>query len=141
MAREGLAIKSNLLQICQLKNEDDLVEARSAVKMHAADLAFSAVNQTKIVTAASELGRNVLEHGLGGSVQIDRVASAEANGLRLIFKDSGPGIENMDLALTDGYTSKKGLGLGLTGSKRLMDEFEITSQLEVGTTVIVTKWK
>jgi serine/threonine-protein kinase RsbT len=109
--------------------------------MHARDLGFSSLNQTKIVTAASELGRNVLEHGLGGTLQIDRVSNEENIGLQLTFKDDGPGIDNIELALTDGYTSKKGLGLGLTGSKRLMDEFEILSKPLAGTTVTVIKWK
>jgi serine/threonine-protein kinase RsbT len=113
---------------------------RASIKMHAADLGFSLVNQTKIVTAASELGRNLIEHGLGGSVKIERVQSDEGVGIRLIFQDSGPGIEDIDLALSDGYTSKKGLGLGLSGSKRLMDEFEIESAPGQGTTITVTKW-
>lgn len=99
------------------------------------------MNQTKIITAASELGRNVLEHGFGGDVHIERVQRQERIGLCMTFTDSGPGIENVNLALTDGYTSKKGLGLGLTGSKRLMDEFELTSIPGQGTTVSVTKWK
>ena len=99
------------------------------------------MNQTKIITAASELGRNVLEHGLGGDVHIERVQHQEKLGLRMTFIDSGPGIENLNLALADGYTSKNGFGLGLTGSKRLMDEFELTSSQGQGTTVSVTKWK
>lgn len=118
-----------------------MLEARSAIKMHAMDLAFSSINQTKVITAASELGRNVLEHGLGGIVKIERVAGFERIGLKLTFKDSGPGIVDMELALTDGYTSKKGLGLGLTGSKRLMDDFVIESIPDEGTTVTVIKWK
>ncbi len=117
------------------------MHARQAIKLHAADLAFSTMNQTKIITAASELGRNVIEHGMGGDVRIERVQNYGNMGLRMTFRDSGPGIENVDLALTDGYTSKNGLGLGLTGSKRLMDEFELTSEPGRGTTVSVTKWK
>lgn len=104
-------------------------------------MSFSTLNQTKIVTAASELGRNVIEHGLGGSMQVDKVTSDGQVGMRMTFKDSGPGIANMDLALTDGYSSQKGMGLGLTGSKRLMDEFELRSQPNAGTTVVVIKWK
>lgn len=141
MARENLALSANLLQICQLHSEDDLLDARAAVKMHAKDMSFSTLNQTKIVTAASELGRNVIEHGLGGSMQVDKVTSDGQVGMRMTFKDSGPGIANMDLALTDGYSSQKGMGLGLTGSKRLMDEFELRSQPNAGTTVVVIKWK
>lgn len=141
MARESLAIDGVILQVCALRGEEDLVNARQAIKLHAVDLGFSIMNQTKIITAASELGRNVLEHGLGGDVHIERVQDDDRVGLRMVFKDSGPGIEDMTLALTDGYTSKNGLGLGLTGSKRLMDEFDITSSPGEGTTVSVTKWK
>lgn len=129
-----------MLQHCDLKTEDDLVMARAAIKLHSSDLGFSKLNQTKIVTAASELGRNVLEHGLGGHLKIELIDEFGRKGLRLIFEDKGPGIVDMDAALTDGYTSKKGLGLGLTGSKRLMDEFSIQSQPGEGTTVMVTKW-
>ena len=141
MARENINNHKELLQVCPLRTEEDLVDARQAIKLHAVDLAFSIMNQTKIITAASELGRNVLEHGLGGDVYIERVQSHEKLGLRMTFIDSGPGIENINLALTDGYTSKNGLGLGLTGSKRLMDEFELASTPGHGTTVSVTKWK
>lgn len=130
-----------MLQICKLTSETDLVDARQAIKMHACDMGFSIVNQTKIVTAASELGRNVLEHGLGGNVQIDKVSDEERTGIRLTFKDSGPGIGDLEMAMTDGFSSKNGLGLGLTGSKRLMDEFELNTKPNLGTTVIVTKWK
>lgn len=109
--------------------------------MHARDLNFSVVSQTKLMTAASELGRNVLEHGLGGSLQIDKLLGPDGSvGIRMTFIDSGPGISDMELAMTDGYTSKNGLGLGLTGSKRLMDEFEIVSATGRGTKVVVTKW-
>lgn len=130
-----------LLSFQELRTEEDLVQMRSTIKMHAVDLGFSGLNQTKIVTAASELGRNVIEHGLGGNVVIERVDDVERLGLRMVFKDLGPGIPNMDLALSDGFTSKKGLGLGLSGSKRLMDEFEVISEPGQGTSVTVTKWK
>ena len=116
------------------------MNARASVKMHAKDLKFSIVNQTKIVTAASELGRNVLEHGDGGELIIEIVDEPGRSGLRMTFMDRGPGIENIDLALTDGYSSKKGMGLGLTGSKRLMDEFEIQPRDGTGTIVVVIKW-
>lgn len=129
-----------MLQFCDLKTEDDLVMARAAIKLHSSDLGFSKLNQTKIVTAASELGRNVLEHGLGGHLKIELVDEYGRKGLRLIFEDKGPGIVDMEAALTDGYTSKNGLGLGLTGSKRLMDEFSIQSRPGEGTTVMVIKW-
>jgi serine/threonine-protein kinase RsbT len=129
-----------MLQICELKSEDDLVQARASIKMHSVDLGFSKLNQTKIVTAASELGRNVLEHGLGGRLRIEQVNTGGRQGLKLIFEDSGPGIPDLELALSDGYTSKNGLGLGLSGSKRLMDDFKINSSPGKGTTVEVTKW-
>jgi serine/threonine-protein kinase RsbT len=129
-----------MFQICQLTSEDDLVQARASIKMHSVDLGFSKVNQTKIVTAASELGRNVLEHGNGGRLRIEQISMGGRQGLRLIFEDSGPGIPDINLALADGYTSKNGLGLGLSGSKRLMDEFKIDSLPGQGTTVEVTKW-
>lgn len=102
---------------------------------------FSTLNQTKLVTAASELGRNVIEHGLGGSMQVESVTNGELVGMRMTFKDTGPGIIDMQLALTDGYSSQKGMGLGLTGSKRLMDDFELESVPNAGTTVVVIKWK
>lgn len=141
MARESIDLsQSALLEFCNLKTEDDLVQARAAIRLHSSDLGFSKLNQTKIVTAASELGRNVLEHGLGGSLKIEKITNSGRDGLRLVFEDSGPGIADMELALTDGYTSKNGLGLGLTGSKRLMDDFQIDSQLGIGTRVAVTKW-
>lgn len=142
MARESLDVGwTTLLQYCDLKTEDDLVQARAAIKLHSADLGFSKVNQTKLITAASELGRNVIEHGLGGFLKIEKISADEMQGLKLVFEDSGPGIEDMELAMTDGYTSKNGLGLGLTGSKRLMDDFSIESQVGIGTKVSVIKWK
>ncbi len=129
-----------LLAFHELKTEEDLLQMRSAVKMHAEDIGFSKLNQTKIVTTASELGRNVLEHGNGGRVMIEHIKELDRSGLRMIFQDEGPGIDNVEKALVDGYTSKCGLGLGLSGSKRLMDDFELISQLNNGTTVTVTKW-
>lgn len=141
MARESLTFSTQLLQFCHLTNEDDLLEARAIVKMHAKDMNFSTLNQTKLVTAASELGRNVIEHGLGGSMQVESVTNGELVGMRMTFKDTGPGIIDMQLALTDGYSSQKGMGLGLTGSKRLMDDFELESVPNAGTTVVVIKWK
>ncbi|HEY9712495.1 MAG TPA: anti-sigma regulatory factor [Chroococcales cyanobacterium] len=130
-----------LLQVCPLSTNDELIEARQAVKLHAADMKFSPVNQTKLITVTSELGRNAMLHGLGGTLCIDLVSSGSKVGMRLTFQDAGPGIEDIELALTDGYTTKNGLGLGLSGSKRLMDDFTIKSEVQVGTTVCVIKWK
>ena len=129
-----------LLNYSELKDEDSLVDVRGLVRMHAKDLGFSTLNQTKIMTAASELSRNVVEHGLGGSVRMERLQVDDRIGLRLTFEDSGPGIADLSLALQDGFTSKNGLGLGLSGSKRLMDEFDLQSEVGVGTKVVVTKW-
>lgn len=141
MATESRHLCIELLQLCKLVTEEDLSQARLACKTHAVDLQFSVMNQTKIVTAASELGRNAIEHGAGGTLRIEKLDAEEREGLRLTFKDSGPGIADMQLAMTDGYSTGKGLGLGLTGAKRLMDDFEIVSAPDQGTTVIVTKWK
>jgi serine/threonine-protein kinase RsbT len=102
---------------------------------------FSLVDQTKLVTAASELARNTLTHGGGGSARIEVVEEGGRQGIRLVFEDRGPGIEDLKLALTDGYSTGQGLGLGLSGSRRLVNEFEITTKVGEGTRVAVTKWK
>jgi serine/threonine-protein kinase RsbT len=141
VAREAVNARGELLQVCPLTNEEEIIDARAVVKMHAKDLGFSVLNQTKIVTAVSELARNVVEHGLGGTMRIESVENLETNGLRMTFKDEGPGIADIDMAMTDGYTSQKGMGLGLTGSKRLMDQFKLESTPGEGTTVVITKWK
>lgn len=122
-------------------SESDIVQVRATVKRLIAGVGFSAVNQTKIVTAASELARNTLDYGLGGSVKIEIVENGGRLGVRLRFEDKGPGIADVQLALKDGYTTGGGMGLGLSGSKRLMDDFAIQTQLGEGTTVMVTKWK
>jgi serine/threonine-protein kinase RsbT len=123
------------------RSETDVVLVRQAVRKWAAELGFSLVDQTKIVTAASELARNSLIHGGGGSVLLEALAEGVRKGLRLTFEDQGPGIPDIELALKDGYTTGNGLGLGLSGSKRLMTEFEIVSRVGEGTRVTVTKWK
>ena len=121
--------------------ETDVVLVRQAVRKWAAELGFSLVDQTKIVTAASELARNTLIHGGGGTVRLEALTEGVRKGLRLTFEDKGPGIADIELALRDGYTTGGGLGLGLSGSKRLMNEFEIVSRVGEGTRVTVTKWK
>jgi serine/threonine-protein kinase RsbT len=141
MGPKSLALHGTLLGYRELLDEDALVDVRASVKMHAKDYGFSILNQTKLVTAASELGRNVIEHGLGGYFWIEKISADGRDGLRLLFEDSGPGIPDTELAFSDGYTSRKGLGLGLSGSKRLMDEFEMVTSSEEGTTIAVTKWK
>lgn len=124
----------------EITSEDDLMQIKASVKRISALLGFSLVNQTKIITAAAELSRNTLIYGLGGDFKICVLDDSRRKGLQMIFSDSGPGIEDIEQAMKDGFTSGKGMGLGLGGSKRLMDEFDIKSALGVGTTVSVTKW-
>lgn len=124
-----------------IKTEDDIAVVRSSVKRVVALLNFSLISQTKIITAASELARNVLEHGGGGSAKIQLVDEIERVGVRLLFEDTGKGIPDIDKAMEDGYSTGKGMGLGLGGAKRLMDEFSIESTVETGTKVSVTKWQ
>ncbi len=124
-----------------VRSETDVVLVRQAVRKWAAEIPFSLVDQTKIVTAASELARNTLIHGGGGTVRLEALTEGVRKGLRLTFEDQGPGISDIELALKDGYTTGTGLGLGLSGSKRLMTEFEIVSRVGEGTRVTVAKWK
>ena len=125
----------------QIDSGEQLVTVRQAVRAKAEELRFSLVDQTRIITAASELARNTLQHGGGGSVVIEIVENGTRRGLRLTFKDQGPGIPDLELAMKDGYTTGGGLGLGLSGSKRLVNEFTISSKAGEGTQVTVTKWK
>ena len=124
-----------------LTNEHDIVLGRQSVRRMTQQLGFSLVDQTKMVTAASELARNTLIYGGGGTVIWALLSEGSRRGLRLTFEDHGPGIPNLELALTDGWTSGTGLGLGLTGSRRLVNEFEIDSTVGVGTRVTITRWK
>jgi serine/threonine-protein kinase RsbT len=124
-----------------ISSEADVVAVRNAVRRWAVELSFSTVEQTKMVTAASELARNTLVYGGGGVVKLEAVQNGIRRGLRLTFEDQGPGIPDIEQALTDGYTTGKGLGMGLSGSKRLVNEFEIDSRVGEGTRVIVTRWK
>ena len=124
-----------------IRSESDVVAVRQAVRSWAVEMRFSLVDQTKLVTAASELARNTLIHGGGGSARMEAVEDGVRQGIRLVFEDQGPGIPDMTLALTDGYSTGQGLGLGLSGSRRLVNEFEITSTVGEGTRVTVTKWK
>jgi serine/threonine-protein kinase RsbT len=124
-----------------LLSEQDVVLARQAIRKVSRQFGFSIVDQTKIVTAASELARNAVVYGGGGRLEWEIVAHNGRQGLRLTVVDHGPGIADVALAMKDGWSSGTGLGLGLPGAKRLMNEFEITSQPGVGTTVSVTRWK
>jgi serine/threonine-protein kinase RsbT len=110
------------------------------VRKLAAELRFGIVDQTKIVTAASEIARNTLDYGRGGDLRMDAIHNGLKTGLRLTFLDQGPGIRDVDQALTDGFSSGNGMGLGLGGTRRLMDEFNIASKLNEGTTVTIPKW-
>ena len=124
-----------------IKVSDDIVRVRQQVRSAAVASGLSLVDQTKVVTAASELARNALVHGGGGLARIDVVTSALGrNGIKIGFTDEGPGIADIDLAMTDGWTSGDGLGLGLSGARRLVDEFELTSKPGDGTSVVVVKW-
>jgi len=124
-----------------LRSNDDVVRVRQLVRGAASAAGMSLVDQTKIVTAASELARNTLVYGGGGSVNIEKVANTGGRaGIRITFRDGGPGIADVDLALTDGWTSGSGLGLGLPGARKLADEFELETEVGRGTTVTVVKW-
>lgn len=124
-----------------IRSDRDVVMVRQAVRARTLELKFSLVDQTKFVTAASELARNTLDYGGGGEVRMELLQDRGRNGLRLSFVDQGPGIPDIQLALKDGYTSGNGMGLGLSGAKRLSNEFEITSKVGEGTCVTITRWK
>lgn len=124
-----------------LNNSNDVLIARQKVRQWATALRFSLVDQTKLVTAASELARNALEHGKGGVMTLESVANGAKTGLRLVFEDHGPGIPDIELALKDGFTSGSGLGLGLGGSKRLVNDFGIESEVGKGTKITVVRWR
>lgn len=124
-----------------LKSSNDVVAARQKVRQWATELRFSLVDQTKLITAASELARNALDHGKGGSMSMESISYNGKSGLRLTFEDHGPGIADIEQALKDGFTTGNGMGLGLGGSKRLVNEFSIQSDLGKGTKVTIIRWK
>lgn len=125
----------------QISGDDDVVRVRQLVRAAAVATKLSLVDQTKLVTAASELARNTLRHGGGGQAEVQPVTNGRRNGLRITFVDHGPGIADVERAFTDGFSTGGGLGLGLSGSRRLMDEFELVTDVSVGTTVIAVKWE
>ena len=131
-------LKSDMLP---LRSSEDIVIVRQAVRKQAVTMGLGLVDQTKFVTAASELARNTIDYGGGGTVQIEVVENDRRPGIRLIFEDQGPGIADLSLALTEGYTSGNGMGLGLSGAKRLSHEFDIWSQPGEGTRVSILRWK
>jgi serine/threonine-protein kinase RsbT len=124
-----------------LRSDDDVVRVRTQVRQFCVEIGLSLVEQTKVVTAASELARNTVRHGGGGEAVVQFVDSGGVRGVRMSFSDRGPGIADVALALTDGYTSGGGLGLGLGGAKRLVDDFDLHTEVGVGTTVTISKWK
>jgi serine/threonine-protein kinase RsbT len=128
-------------EMMSIVRELDVIPFRNRLKEYAVKMGMGIVNQTKIITAASELARNMLKYAKGGKVTIEIINKGRENGIRLIFKDEGPGIANLELAMRDGYSTGKSLGLGLPGTKRLVSEFNIESEVGKGTTVTVIKWK
>jgi serine/threonine-protein kinase RsbT len=125
----------------ELRSSEDIVLVRQAVRRKAVSLGFGLVDQTKVVTASSELARNTVDYGGGGTVQVEVVQNDRKTGIRLVFEDKGPGIPDIAQALSDGFTSGNGMGLGLGGAKRLSHEFEISSDVGSGTKVSMLRWK
>ena len=132
---------SQPLERLRLARSDDVTRVRQAARRWAVDLGFGLVDQTKIVTAVSELARNTILYGGGGHVEAEVMRNDQRTGLRITFHDDGPGIADVELALRDGYGTGQGLGLGLGGARRLMNEFAIKSAPGRGTTVVVTQWR
>lgn len=120
---------------------DDVVRVRQKVRVRATEAGLSLVDQTKLITAASELARNTLDYGKGGHADIVMVNDAVRRGVRIVFRDKGPGIPDVELALTDGFTSGSGLGHGLGGARRLVDDFDIQTAVGQGTTVTIARWR
>jgi serine/threonine-protein kinase RsbT len=124
-----------------IASDDDIVRVRQRVRDWAVSIGFSLVDQTKLVTAASELARNTLVYGQGGTLLMESVLNDARRGLRLTFEDHGPGIPDIDQALKDGFTTGSGLGLGLSGARRLSHDFQITSKVGEGTRIMIGRWK
>jgi serine/threonine-protein kinase RsbT len=124
-----------------VRTSEDVVVVRRVVREWALSAGFSLVDQTKIITAASELARNVVVYGGGGTLRLESLNDDQRRGLRLVFEDQGPGIPDIERALKDGYTTGNGLGLGLGGARRLSNEFEIDSRPGAGTRIAITRWK
>jgi len=127
--------------VLPIRTQEDIVRVRQATRENAVAHGFSLVDQTKLVTAASELARNTLDYGKGGEVEIARMVNGVRKGLRLTFTDQGPGIEDLQKALTDGYSTGGGLGLGLSGARRLSSEFTIDSAPGKGTRIMIARWR
>lgn len=129
------------VKVVPLRADEDVVRMRQVLRECLVSIGFSLIEQTKLITAASELGRNTLRYGGGGEAHIEKVTDGGRRGVILSFIDQGPGIEDVSLALTDGYTTGNGMGLGLGGARRLADDFELTTAPGQGTTVRIAKWK
>lgn len=129
------------IEYCALQNDHDVAASRQLVRRVAQELGFSLVDQTKLVTATSELARNTVKYGGGGEMRAERVQNEKQVGLRITFSDQGPGIPDIEKAMMDGFTTGSGLGLGLSGAKRLCNEFEIDSRVGEGTRVTITRWR
>lgn len=127
--------------VMTIVREVDVIPFRNRVKEFATKIGMGLVNQTKLITSASELARNMLKYANGGNVTLEVVSRGRENGIRLIFKDEGPGIADIDLAMKDGFSTTRSLGLGLPGTKRLVSDFKIESVVGKGTTVTIIKWK
>jgi len=134
-------MKSTKQETVPIASSSDVVLARQKVRQWAIEMKFTLVDQTKLVTAASELARNTLDHGRGGQMVIEQVENSIKSGLKLVFEDRGPGISDVNAALRDGFTTGGGMGLGLGGSKRLVNDFQIDSEPGKGTRVTVVRWK
>jgi serine/threonine-protein kinase RsbT len=124
-----------------IRSSEDVVSVRQVVRQQAVELGFNLVDQTKIVTAASEIARNTLQYGGGGTLRVEAIHDGQRRGLRLVFEDKGPGIPDIELAMKEGYTSGTGLGLGLPGARRLSNEFSIDSRPGEGTRVTLARWR
>lgn len=128
-------------EVIELRSTSDMVAVRQLVRTWAVEAGFSLVDQTKMVTAASELARNTIDYGGGGTVCIEQLIEGDRRGVRAAFEDRGPGIPDIEKALTDHFTTGNGLGLGLGGARRLVNDFDISSRVGEGTRVVITRWK
>ncbi|MHC5745058.1 MAG: anti-sigma regulatory factor [Nostoc sp.] len=137
----GVQMMMQKTETINIQSSTDVVLVRQAVRHLAVEIGFGLVDQTKIITAASELARNTLDYGGGGTVKLETLQEGRRRGLRLTFEDQGPGISDIELALKDGFTTGSGLGMGLGGAKRLANEFEIQSAVGEGTRIIIVRWK
>jgi serine/threonine-protein kinase RsbT len=141
LPRNGVQMMMQKTETIDIQSSTDVVLVRQSVRQLAVEIGFGLVDQTKIITAASELARNTLDYGGGGTVKLETLQEGRRRGLRLTFEDRGPGIPDIELALKDGFTTGNGLGMGLGGAKRLANEFEIQSVVGEGTRIIIVRWK